>query len=73
MEQSRTMELQLETACSISIPKLSESKRVIQEINSYPRNSDKSRTLSISTRVLDGVSGRITPTKKQKGGKYAVN
>ena len=56
MDQNKTIELSPEAACSVFIPKISESKKIIQEINGLPTYADKIKTLSMSNRIFEGAS-----------------
>ena len=64
MDYSRNNDLLQETAYSVFIPKIAESKKVIQEINGYPTYADKIKTLSLSNRILDGSPIKNTTSRK---------
>ena len=66
MDESRNNEALPDTATSVFIPQMAESKRIIKEKNGFPTYAAQHRTMSISTRVLDGVAGRQTPKQANR-------
>ena len=66
MEQGRNNETLPETVTSIFTPQMAESKRIIKEKNGFPTYAAQHRTMSISSRVLDGLQGRQTPKQTSR-------